>query len=55
MMEMCLIIGKLLWNNDIAMDGQQDAWDPERDYPGLRVYNNWMKPGLHVILTPRKL
>ncbi|KAL1890217.1 hypothetical protein Sste5346_008371 [Sporothrix stenoceras] len=54
MMEMCLIIGKLLWNNDISMAGKQDAWEPARDYPGLHVYNNWMKPGLYAILTPRK-
>lgn len=54
MMEMCLIIGKLLWNNDISMHGKQDAWDPTRDYPGLHVYNNWMKPGLYAKLTPRK-
>ncbi|KAK1762847.1 averantin oxidoreductase [Phialemonium atrogriseum] len=53
-MEMRLIIGKLLWHNDIAFHGNHDAWDPEKDYPGLTVYNNWMKPGLYAKLTPRK-
>ncbi|ROT36462.1 averantin oxidoreductase [Sodiomyces alkalinus F11] len=53
-MEMRLIIGKLLWHNDIEFHGNNDAWDPDRDYPGLTVYNNWMKPGLYAKLTPRK-
>ncbi|KAF0327197.1 benzoate 4-monooxygenase cytochrome p450 [Colletotrichum asianum] len=52
--EMRLIIGKLLWHNDIHFHGSNDAWDSERDYPGLTVYNNWMKPGLWVKLTPRR-
>ncbi|KAF9876162.1 benzoate 4-monooxygenase cytochrome p450 [Colletotrichum karsti] len=52
-MEMRLIIGKLLWHNDLQFHGDNDAWDPEKDYPGLTVYNNWMKPGLWVKLTPR--
>lgn len=53
-MEMRLIIGKLLWHNDIKFHGDHKAWDPEEDYPGLTVYNNWMKPGLYVKLFPRK-
>lgn len=53
-MEMRLIIGKLLWHNDIEFHGNNDAWDPDRDYPGLTVYNNWMKPGLYAKLTPRR-
>ncbi|KAM0331365.1 hypothetical protein ACHAQA_003037 [Verticillium albo-atrum] len=53
-MEMRLIIGKLLWHNDISLHGDQDAWNPDKDYPGLTVYNNWMKPGLYAKLTPRK-
>jgi hypothetical protein len=53
-MEMRLIIGKLLWHNDVTFHGDHDAWDPDRDYPGLNVYTNWMKPGLWVDLKPRK-
>ncbi|KAL2755499.1 hypothetical protein ACRALDRAFT_2041856 [Sodiomyces alcalophilus JCM 7366] len=53
-MEMRLIIGKLLWHNDVEFHGDNDAWDPDRDYPGLTVYNNWMKPGLYAKLTPRQ-
>lgn len=53
-MEMRLIIGKLLWHNDVEFDGPHEAWDPDKNYPGLKVYNNWMKPGLYAKLTPRK-
>ncbi|OAA57409.1 averantin oxidoreductase [Niveomyces insectorum RCEF 264] len=53
-MEQLLIIGKLLWHNDVFLDGEQEAWNPDKDYPGLTVYNNWMKPGLYVKLRPRQ-
>lgn len=56
-MEMRLIIGKLLWHNDVAMANENGAWDlwqPERDHPRMKVYNNWMKPPLPVKLTPRQ-
>lgn len=57
-MEMRLIIGKLLWHNDIEFADDpklKAAWDPTKDYPGLTVYNNWMKPGLPAKLIPRKM
>lgn len=53
-MEMRLIMAKLLWHNDIEFSADQPAWDPTKDYPGLTVYNNWMKPGLYAKLSPRK-
>lgn len=53
-MEMRLIIGKLLWHNDVEMAGSNDKWDPADDHKNMVVYNNWMKPPLLVKLTPRK-
>ncbi|KAF2419707.1 pisatin demethylase [Tothia fuscella] len=55
-MEMRLIIGKLLWCNDITMANhpENDVWDPVNDHENMVVYNNWIKPPLHVKLTPRK-
>lgn len=50
---MRLMIAKLLWHNDIEFHGDHEAWNPDKDYPGLTVYNNWMKPGLFAKLTPR--
>lgn len=54
-MEMRLIIGKLLWHNDIEMAGPNEAWNPEGEYKNMKVYSNWMKPGLKVYLKPRKV
>jgi hypothetical protein len=48
---MHLIVGKLPWNNDIGFHG---AWNPGRDNPRLTIYNNCVKPGLLVKLTPRE-
>lgn len=53
-MEMRLIIGKLLWHNDIKSAGGNERWNPEGEYRRMRVYNNWMKPPLYVKLIPRK-
>jgi cytochrome P450 len=55
-MEMRLIIGKLIFCNDVTMADhpENDAWDPANDHENLVVYNNWIKPPLHVKLTPRK-
>lgn len=53
-MEMRLIIGKLLWHNDVEFHGANSGWDPDKDYPGLAIYNNWMKPPLWLKFTPRK-
>ncbi|CAO2655259.1 Nn.00g103230.m01.CDS01 [Neocucurbitaria sp. VM-36] len=55
-MEMRLIIGKLLWHNDVSMLECEDnkVWDPEGDYEKMKVYTNWIKPGLKLKLTPRK-
>jgi hypothetical protein len=53
-MEMRLIIGKLLWHNDLKMEGTNEGWNPEGEYKNLHVYSNWMKPGLMVNLTPRR-
>jgi hypothetical protein len=51
---MRLIIGKLLFSNDVALHGDNGGWDPDKEYPGLSVYNNWYKPPLWVKFTPRK-
>jgi hypothetical protein len=55
-MEMRLIIGKLLWNNDVEIADHPDneVWDPKNDHENMVVYNNWIKPPLYVKLTPRK-
>lgn len=53
-MEMRLIIGKLLWHNDVEMHGENRVWDPKNDYENMVVYNNWIKPSLKLKLTPRK-
>jgi hypothetical protein len=55
-MEMRLIIGKLLWNNDIEIADHpaNEVWDPKNDHENMVVYNNWIKPPLYVKLTPRK-
>ncbi|KAF2468932.1 pisatin demethylase [Lindgomyces ingoldianus] len=53
-MEMRLIIGKLLWHNDVEMYGMNDVWDPKDDYRNMVVYNNWIKPSLKLRLKPRK-
>jgi hypothetical protein len=53
-MEMRLIIGKLLWHNDVQMAGANEKWDPSGDHKKMVVYNNWMKPPLLVRLKPRK-
>jgi hypothetical protein len=52
-MEVRLIMDKLLWHSDIESVGGSDSWSPESEYRNMRVYN-WMKPPLHVKLTPRK-
>ena len=51
-MEMRLIIGKLLWNNDIAMEGANEKWHPAGDHKHMTVYTNWRKWPLLVRLTP---
>jgi cytochrome P450 len=55
-MEMRLIIGKLLWHNDVSMPDLEvnRAWNPKGDYERMKVYTNWIKPGLKLKLTPRK-
>ena len=53
-MEMRLIIGKLLWHNDVEMAGPNEKWDPSGDHKKMVVYNNWMKPPLLVRLQPRR-
>jgi hypothetical protein len=53
-MEMRLIIGKLLWHNDVEMCGDNSVWSPKNDHENLVVYNNWIKPPLNVKLVPRK-
>jgi hypothetical protein len=53
-MEMRLIIGKLLWHNDVHSAGGNERWNPEGEYKNMIVYNNWMKPPLYVRLTPRR-
>jgi hypothetical protein len=51
---MRLIIGKLLWYNDVTSAGGNEVWNPEGEYKNMKVYNNWLKPALYVKLTPRK-
>lgn len=53
-MEMRLIIGKLLWHNDVSMYGDNEVWNPRNDYQNMVVYSNWIKPSLKLKLTPRK-
>jgi hypothetical protein len=55
-MEMRLIIGKLLWCNDVELadSPENDIWNPVNDHENMVVYNNWIKPPLFVKLTPRK-
>lgn len=53
-MEMRLIIGKLLWHNDVEMYGDNEVWNPKNEYENMVVYNNWIKPSLKLKLTPRK-
>ena len=53
-MEMRLIVGKLLWHNDVEMHGKNEVWNPKNEYENMVVYNNWIKPGLKLKLTPRK-
>jgi hypothetical protein len=53
-MEMRLIMGKLLWHNDIVSAGGNERWNPEGEYRNMRVYNNWMKAPFYVKLIPRK-
>jgi cytochrome P450 len=54
-MEMRLIIAKLLWHNDVEMHGSNEVWNPKNEYENMVVYNNWIKPGLKLKLTPRKI
>ena len=57
-MEMRLIIGKLLWHNDVSMlpeDKSWESWDPNQDHKNMRVYTNWIKPPLLVKLSPRRI
>ena len=49
-----LIIGKLLWHNDVTMHGENRPWNPKNEHENMVVYNNWIKPELWVKLTPRK-
>ncbi|KAJ4366147.1 hypothetical protein N0V83_007782 [Neocucurbitaria cava] len=53
-MEMRMIIGKLLWHNDVEMYGSNEIWNPKNEYENMVVYNNWIKPGLKLKLTPRR-
>ena len=53
-MEMRLIIGKLLWHNDVEMYGDNEIWNPKNEYENMVVYSNWIKPSLKLKLTPRK-
>jgi len=55
MMEMRLIMGKLLFFNDITSAGDNEIWNPKEEYKNLKVYNNWIKPPLFVNLIPRKM
>jgi hypothetical protein len=55
-MEMRLIIGKLLWHNDVSFADRAEnkRWSPEGDHGKMVVYTNWIKPPLWVSLTPRE-
>lgn len=55
-MEMRLIIGKLLWHNDVSMlqCEENEVWNPQGEYKKMRVYTNWIKPGLKLRLVPRE-
>ncbi|KAK7178821.1 hypothetical protein DPSP01_014343 [Paraphaeosphaeria sporulosa] len=54
-MEMRLIIAKLLWHHDVEMYGSNEVWNPKNEYENMFVYNNWLKPGLKLKLTPRRI
>lgn len=53
-MEMRLVIGKLLFHNDVASGGGNEIWNPKGDYKNMKVYTNWLRPPMHIKLTPRK-
>lgn len=55
-MEMRLIMGKLLWWNDVerVVGCGNEVWDPSNDYEKMTVHTNWSKKGLKVKLRPRK-
>ncbi|OAL05172.1 cytochrome P450 [Phaeosphaeriaceae sp. SRC1lsM3a] len=55
-MEMRLIIGKLLWWNDVerVKEMGNEIWNPAREYENMTVYTNWSKKGLKVRLRARK-
>ncbi len=55
-MEMRLIIGKLLWHNDVTMadNAANEVWTPEGEHKNMVVYNNWIKPPLWMQLSPRQ-
>ncbi|KAH7083820.1 pisatin demethylase [Paraphoma chrysanthemicola] len=53
-MEMRLIIGKMLWWNDVEGVEGNEVWDPKSDYENMKVYTNWIKPGLKVRLRARR-
>ncbi|OCL10837.1 cytochrome P450 [Glonium stellatum] len=53
-MEMRLIIAKPLWHNNIEMTELNKKWNLQGDYKNMVIYNNWIKPGLNLKLTPRK-
>lgn len=55
-MEMRLIMGKLLWWNNVerVVGEGNEIWNPARDYEKMTVYTNWSKKGLKVRLRPRQ-
>lgn len=51
-MEMRLIMGRLLWNFDIASADGAQQWDPTGEMKHMRAYLTWEKPELNVKLIP---
>jgi len=50
-MEMRVIMGRLLWNYDIAsVDGAWE-WDPTGEMKNMKAFNTWQKPELRIKLT----
>lgn len=53
-MEMRLIVGKMLWWNDVRrVEGGNEVWDLRNEYQNMTVYTNWSKRGLRVRLRVR--
>lgn len=49
---MRLILGKLLWNFDMAYEKGKKEWTPSQESRSVKAWIVWHKPALDVKLTP---